>query len=260
MLLAYAPMVSAFEHCPVFYLQDFSGSDAHYVTDFPNGYTARVRWGSGGPGGVILRPRVDDRDRIPVVRFTTFYYSLMCQVGSLDVIFSSFTHTFADRKRCAPLYYGDGVGGFQCGHLVESFRIDRDVLGEFAYLESRASGSWYQSADYLEMKAELDRLASEARRHLHDAIVGAAATPLCGADVAPELIEFPEEDSPLPDEHVGVTGSITFSVARDGTVSKVLLGRTADYDVEYRMASAARDHEFPTQEEECRASWSHSLD
>ena len=110
------------------------------------------------------------------MRFETFYHAFACQIESLDLILEHYTRTLVDRNRCTPMYYGDGVRGFRCNTLVKTISLGHDALGDFFKYESKATGSWYQSVEYLDMKAELDRLADQALLDIKNAILLAVKT------------------------------------------------------------------------------------
>ena len=244
------------EYCLPQYKRDFDFSKNEYVTDMANGLAAEVRWGPHGYVGAILQPRVGDRDRVPVERFSTFYRALNCQWKSVEVVWEDFTESFVNRANCQALVFGDNEAIFQCGHLLESFWLDQDVLGPFQKYEFRGTGPWYQSEEYLRAKDELNRLATQAVSDMHTALVDATSMPACESTVDPDLIELSEADLDLPTNvGSGVQGSVTFTVGIDGTVNEILLGQTAEYLFEYVMALSARNHRFPEQSRRCRAAW-----
>jgi hypothetical protein len=261
LLILVLPLVAVAnsEYCLVDYQDDFAFSENRYVTDLASGFRAEVGRGPHGFVGEILLPKADGQERAPVERFETFYRSLNCQWNSIDTIWKEFTETFAERRDCSALAFGKGRATFQCRRLLESFWVDEDALGPFLKYESRATGPWYQSAEYAAAKKELDRLGTQALRDAHTAIVDAVSSPKCLGDVNPEVIGLPENDLPA-NRLRGVDGSISFTVGTDGTVSEILLGQKADYGSEYVMAWAARRHGFPEQDKRCRATWNHVLD
>ena len=256
LFVVYSRPAAGSDYCLVQYKSNFSFSKIEYVTDLSNGLTAEVRWGPHGYVGAILQPQVGDQDRVPVERFETFYLALNCSWDSLDLVWEQFTRTFTDRNNCIALVYGSEEAIFQCEHLLESFWLGEDVLGPFQKYEQRAMGPWYQSADYTSAKEELDRLAARALNDMRTAIIGAVSRPKCQAGVYLDSIEVPESDQHLLTNLARpVDASITFTIERDGTVGEILLGQKADYVYEYVMASAARQHQFPERDENCRATW-----
>lgn len=259
LLLLIAPVVAISDDtfCLTQYKTDFAFAKETYVVDAANGITAEVSWGPHGYVGAILLPREGERDRVPLERFETFYRSFNCQWASIQEVWNYSLDRITSRQECTALVFGGAEASFSCNGLLESYRLDEDVLGPFREYELKGSGPWYQTQEYFEARKQLEQLKNRAVESAFNSVTDASALPRCEKDLKPVSEKSPDVQSRhLPDPMpLDVDATIEFTVGTDGKVSEIIMRETASYEFEYLLAWAARESMYATREEPCRNRW-----